>query len=288
MAPEKVSPEAETGKEIVFGYDKDSRPVLYMASLSSVLLRSPANSDSSTAPLPSEHRDWCASPPLPSTLTLIRLPNRSSPDRFCRLVPRGKLAHTLSCSVKLTSHIFRRTSLPSLRLTQRTIDLAPATDPPTEMICLCIDFGASLNHKAPPTSLGQAKRVLDILQTYYCERLGRAICVDIPSFFFTFYKVSDELIRVHRQSADPFALSWSDHSSTLAQWRRFDFWRSLTPRHSSLLLSFRRCSAARLTSTTYGLLICLLETIELISSTFTGPLDLLHGSAQALHGAQGS
>lgn len=78
---------------------------------------------------------------------------------------------------------------PFLPLLQRTIDLSPPTNPPTEMICLCIDFGASLNHKAPPTSLGQAKKVLDILQTYYCERLGRAICVDIPSFFFTFYKV---------------------------------------------------------------------------------------------------
>lgn len=30
---------------------------------------------------------------------------------------------------------------------------------------------------------------LDILQTYYCERLGRAICVDIPGFFWAFYKL---------------------------------------------------------------------------------------------------
>ena len=28
------------------------------------------------------------------------------------------------------------------------------------------------------------------MQTYYCERLGKAICVNIPGFFFTFYKVS--------------------------------------------------------------------------------------------------
>lgn len=43
------------------------------------------------------------------------------------------------------------------------------------MICLCIDFGANLaNTKSQPTSVGQAKRVLDILQTYYCERLGES------------------------------------------------------------------------------------------------------------------
>ena len=38
-----------------------------------------------------------------------------------------------------------------------------------------IDFAAS---GSQPTSLGQAKKVLDILQTYYCERLGRAICIN--------------------------------------------------------------------------------------------------------------
>ena len=30
---------------------------------------------------------------------------------------------------------------------------------------------------------------LKILQTYYCERLGRAVCVDVPTIFYTFYTV---------------------------------------------------------------------------------------------------
>lgn len=30
MGPEAVSTEGETGKELVFGYDKECRPVLYM------------------------------------------------------------------------------------------------------------------------------------------------------------------------------------------------------------------------------------------------------------------
>lgn len=34
MRPEQVSKEAETGKEIVFGYDVNARPVLYMVSAS--------------------------------------------------------------------------------------------------------------------------------------------------------------------------------------------------------------------------------------------------------------
>lgn len=30
---------------------------------------------------------------------------------------------------------------------------------------------------------------LEILQTYYCERLGRAICVNVPTLFWAFYKL---------------------------------------------------------------------------------------------------
>ncbi|BGO90150.1 hypothetical protein NBRC10512_002543 [Rhodotorula toruloides] len=73
---------------------------------------------------------------------------------------------------------------------ERTIDLAPATDPATEMLCLCIDFGANQKDaKSQPTTLSQARKVLEILQTYYCERLGRAVCVNIPQIFFAFYKL---------------------------------------------------------------------------------------------------
>ncbi|MEI4855977.1 hypothetical protein, partial [Klebsiella pneumoniae] len=72
---------------------------------------------------------------------------------------------------------------------ERTIDLAPATDPATEMLCLCIDFGAGQKNSGQPTTLGQARKVLEILQTYYCERLGKAVCVNIPQIFFAFYKL---------------------------------------------------------------------------------------------------
>ncbi|KAL8286365.1 hypothetical protein RQP46_004382 [Phenoliferia psychrophenolica] len=73
---------------------------------------------------------------------------------------------------------------------ERAIDLCPPSVPVTDTIALCIDFGANrTGDKTQPTSIMQAKRVLDILQTYYCERLGRAICVNIPGFFWPFYKL---------------------------------------------------------------------------------------------------
>ncbi|GAA5884608.1 hypothetical protein JCM6882_005320 [Rhodosporidiobolus microsporus] len=73
---------------------------------------------------------------------------------------------------------------------ERTLDLLPPTDPAVEMLCLCIDFGKDdKNAKSQPTTLGQARKVLEILQTYYCERLGKAVCVNIPQIFFAFYKL---------------------------------------------------------------------------------------------------
>lgn len=36
---------------------------------------------------------------------------------------------------------------------------------------------------------GRRTYSLEILQTYYCERLGKAVCVNIPQIFFAFYKV---------------------------------------------------------------------------------------------------
>ncbi|SCV74158.1 BQ2448_6590 [Microbotryum intermedium] len=123
MQPEQVSHEGETGKKLSFGYDFESRPILYMH---------PYRQNTKASHHQIEFVVWCL---------------------------------------------------------ERTLDLVPATNPPTEMLCLCIDFGASRNVKTPPTSPSTAKDVLKILQTYYCERLGRAICVDVPGFFWPFYTI---------------------------------------------------------------------------------------------------
>lgn len=50
MKPEHVSPEGETGKEIVFGYDRDSRPVLYMH---------PYRQNTETGPRQIDFVIWC-------------------------------------------------------------------------------------------------------------------------------------------------------------------------------------------------------------------------------------
>ncbi|GAA5961025.1 hypothetical protein JCM3765_006506 [Sporobolomyces pararoseus] len=149
MQEQEVSKEGETGKELVFGFDNDSRPVLYMH---------PYRQNTQTGPDQIKFVVWCL---------------------------------------------------------ERALDLAPATDPATEMLCLCIDFGANLKDtKSQPTTLSQARKVLEILQTYYCERLGKAICVNIPGFFFTFYKlvspfvdpVTKEKIRFLEGKADATSL----------------------------------------------------------------------------------
>ncbi|BGP38633.1 Phosphatidylinositol transfer protein (PITP) [Rhodotorula kratochvilovae] len=124
MKESDVWPEGETGKELVFGFDINCRPVLYMH---------PYRQNTEVGPRQIAFVVWCL---------------------------------------------------------ERTIDLAPPTDPATEMLCLCIDFGANLKDaKGQPTTLGQARKVLEILQTYYCERLGKAVCVNIPQIFFAFYKL---------------------------------------------------------------------------------------------------
>ncbi|GAA5976469.1 hypothetical protein JCM5350_001700 [Sporobolomyces pararoseus] len=149
MQEGEVSKEGETGKELVFGFDNDKRPVLYMH---------PYRQNTQTGPDQIKFVVWCL---------------------------------------------------------ERALDLTPATDPATEMLCLCIDFGANLKDtKSQPTTLSQARKVLEILQTYYCERLGKAICVNIPGFFFTFYKlvspfvdpVTKEKIRFLEGKADATSL----------------------------------------------------------------------------------
>lgn len=70
---------------------------------------------------------------------------------------------------------------------ERTVDMM---GPEVENLCLLIDFGTGeKGGGGQPTSLGQARKVLSILQTYYCERLGRALCIRIPSIFYGFYRL---------------------------------------------------------------------------------------------------
>ncbi|CAH7668477.1 cral trio domain-containing protein, partial [Phakopsora pachyrhizi] len=115
---EIVSKESETGKQFVLGYDRQSRPCLYM-------------------------------------------------------FPQRQNTKPSADQIKLVVWSL-----------ERTIDLMP---PGVENLSLIIDFGS--NHSASTTTVYQAKEVIKILQTYYCERLGKAICINVPWVFWGFYKL---------------------------------------------------------------------------------------------------
>ncbi|KAI3323294.1 CRAL/TRIO domain-containing protein [Xylariaceae sp. AK1471] len=69
---------------------------------------------------------------------------------------------------------------------ERSIDLLPAQQ---EKICLLIDFktGAKRTNTAP--GIGQGREVLNILQTHYPERLGRALIINVPWVVWGFFKL---------------------------------------------------------------------------------------------------
>jgi len=70
---------------------------------------------------------------------------------------------------------------------ERTIDLMP---PGVETLTLIIDFGdSSKTRNGQMTPISIAKEVLKILQTYYCERLAQAICINVPWVFWGFLKL---------------------------------------------------------------------------------------------------
>ncbi|WFD23137.1 4-nitrophenylphosphatase [Malassezia equina] len=104
IPPDEVAPEAETGKHVITGFDKESRPILYL-----------------------------------------------------------------------------RPGLENTKPSPRQIRYMPGQ----ESITIVVDFrGASLSTMP---SLHTARHVANILQAYYCERLGRAFVVHMPRFISAFF-----------------------------------------------------------------------------------------------------
>ncbi|WBW74694.1 sec14 cytosolic factor family protein [Schizosaccharomyces osmophilus] len=69
------------------------------------------------------------------------------------------------------------------------IELMP---PGVETLALLINFKASSSRSNP--SVGQGKEVLNILQTHYCERLGKALVINIPWAVWGFFKLISPFI----------------------------------------------------------------------------------------------
>ncbi|KAI0351705.1 CRAL/TRIO domain-containing protein [Trametes cingulata] len=111
-----VEPEALTGKMMIWGYDTDNRPAIYLR------------------------------------------PSRQNTDESLRQV------HYVVWALE--------------RLTE-------LMGPGVETLALMVDFA----DRAKNPSLGQSRMVLNILQTHYPERLGRALVVNVPFLVNAFFKL---------------------------------------------------------------------------------------------------
>ncbi|KAM9928370.1 hypothetical protein OXX59_001870 [Metschnikowia pulcherrima] len=117
-----VAPENETGKEVILGFDNDSRPCLYLK---------PGRQNTKTSQRQVQHMVY---------------------------------------------------------MLERVIDFMPSGQ---DSLALLIDFKASpagtVSNKIPPVNIG--RQVLNILQTHYPERLGKALLTNIPLLAWTFLKI---------------------------------------------------------------------------------------------------
>ncbi|EKM58413.1 uncharacterized protein PHACADRAFT_252713 [Phanerochaete carnosa HHB-10118-sp] len=116
FTPEHVEPEAVTGKEIIYGYDVNGRPALYLC------------------------------------------PNRQNTEETIRQVEFTMFALELCINLM---------------------------GPGVESLALMIDYG----QKGKSPSFSQSRTVLNILQSHYPERLGRALIINMPWMINTFYKL---------------------------------------------------------------------------------------------------
>lgn len=93
---------------------------------------------------------------------------------------RGRPLHYMHPSRNTTEETPRQMQF-AVWILERAIDLMP---PGVEMLALLINFGGK---KRNPTSISNAKLMLYILQNHYVERLGIALCINVPWIFKAFW-----------------------------------------------------------------------------------------------------
>lgn len=125
LTADHISPENETGKQIILGFDKEARPCQYLN------------------------------------------PGRQNTDASHRQV----------------EHL--------VFMLERTIELLP---PGQETLALLINFKSSSGRSNTAPPLSQSKEVLNILQTHYPERLGRALIINMPFLVVGFFKIIKPLL----------------------------------------------------------------------------------------------
>ncbi|KAI5809230.1 CRAL/TRIO domain-containing protein [Pyronema omphalodes] len=140
LTADYISNENETGKQVILGYDKESRPCLYLK--------------------PSEQN------------------TEKSPKQIQHLV----------------------------YMLERVVDLMPAGQ---ETLALLINFKSSTKSSSP--NINQGREVLGILQNHYPERLGRALCINLPWFVWGFFKVINPFIDPLTREKLKFNENLNDH-----------------------------------------------------------------------------
>ncbi|KAH8898544.1 cral trio domain-containing protein [Thozetella sp. PMI_491] len=120
LTAEHISPENETGKQIIVGYDNQAHPCHYLN------------------------------------------PGRQNTDPSPRQV----------------QHL--------VYMLERVIDLMP---PNQEKLALLINFKSSKTRTNTAPGIGLAREVLNILQTHYPERLGKALIINVPWVVWGFFKL---------------------------------------------------------------------------------------------------
>ncbi|SOV02833.1 related to PDR16 - involved in lipid biosynthesis and multidrug resistance [Ustilago sp. UG-2017a] len=93
---------------------------------------------------------------------------------------RGRPLHYMHPSRNTTQETPRQMQF-AVWILERAIDLMP---PGVEMLALLINFAGK---KRNPTSISNAKLMLYILQNHYVERLGIALCINVPWIFKAFW-----------------------------------------------------------------------------------------------------
>lgn len=175
-----MAPEAETGKHVITGFDKDSRPIIYLR---------PGRENTKPSPRQIRYMVW-------------------------------SLERCIGTWSILTTDLMQ---------------------PGQESITIVVDFhGASL---ATMPSLHTARHVANILQAYYCERLGRAFVVHMPRFISAFFSalspfldpVTKDKIRFQdtnmTEFIEPDQLDAQFHGGTYNYEFEFPtYWSSLTQR----------------------------------------------------------
>jgi hypothetical protein len=109
LNPDHISPEQETGKQFLLGYDKEGRPCHYL---------NPGRQNTEPSPRQTQHLVF---------------------------------------------------------MVERAIELMP---PGQEKLALLINFKQSKSRSNTAPGIGQGREVLNILQTHYPERLGRALIIN--------------------------------------------------------------------------------------------------------------